>query len=264
MSKIIYGINPVLEALKSSPHLIEQIWLQRKTLSGKKYQILEKAKKLNIPIKLIYKEEFRPPKISPHINTQGVIAYLKDFPYSTLEEIVRNWEEKKEIPLVLLLDEVEDPQNVGSIIRSADAGGVHGIVIPKRRSCEINETVIKISSGSVFNLPIVKVNNLKQAISFFKKNNLWILGLTHKVSTLIYQLDLKLPLAIIVGNEARGIRASILEKCDFLAKIPMKGKIESLNVSIATAIAIFEILRKRYFSSQADLQSANTSFSTST
>jgi len=248
MSKIVYGINPVLEALKSSPHLIEQIWLHKQTLSGRKYQILEKAKKMNIPLKLISKNEFRPPKISPHINTQGVVAYIKDFPYSSLEEIVENWRKKKEIPLVVLLDEVEDPQNVGSIIRSADAGGVHGIVISKRRSCEINETVIKVSCGSAFNLPIAKVNNLKDAISFFKENNLWILGLTHKVETLIYQLDLKLPLAIIVGNEAKGIRTSILEKCDFLAKIPMKGKIESLNVSVAAAVAIFEILRQRYFS----------------
>ncbi len=247
MAQIIYGINPVLEALKSHPDLIEEIWLDKKTLSGKKYQILEKAKKLGISVKIISKSEFRPPKLAPHINTQGVVAYLTHFKYADLEDIVRNWEKKKEIPLVLILDEVEDPQNVGSIIRSADAGGVHGIVIPKIRSCKINETVIKVSSGSVFNIPIAKVTNLKHAISFFKEKNLWILGLTHKTDQVLYQLDLKIPLALIVGNEGRGIRKTILESCDFLAKIPMKGKIESLNVSIATAIAIFEVIRQREF-----------------
>jgi len=247
MSKVIYGVNAVLEALNSHPELIEEIWLNKTTLSGRKYQILEKAKKIGIPLKLISKPDFNPPKISPYINTQGVVAYISEFIYADLEDIVKNWENKKETPLVIMLDEVEDPQNVGSIIRTADAGGVHGIVIPKLRSCDINETVIKVSSGSAFNIPIAKVNNLKHAISFFKEKNLWIIGLTHKSDTSIYELDLKKPLAFIVGNEGKGIRKTILEKCDFLAKIPMKGKIESLNVSIATAIAIFETLRQRFY-----------------
>jgi 23S rRNA (guanosine2251-2'-O)-methyltransferase len=247
MSKAIYGINAVLEALNSHPELIEEIWLNKTTLSGKKYQILEKAKKFGIPLKLISKPDFKPPKISPNTNTQGVVAYISEFIYADLEDIVKNWENKKENPLVIMLDEVEDPQNVGSIIRTADAGGVHGIVIPKLRACDINETVIKVSSGSAFNIPIAKVNNLKHAISFFKEKNLWIIGLTHKSDTSIYELDLKKPLVFIVGNEGRGIRKTILEKCDFLAKIPMRGKIESLNVSVATAIAIFETLRQRFY-----------------
>jgi 23S rRNA (guanosine2251-2'-O)-methyltransferase len=247
MSQIVYGINPVLEALKSHPELIEEIWIEKKTLSGKKYQILEKAQKLGIPLKMISKTNFNPPKVGSHVNTQGVVAYLSRFKYADLEEIVENWERKGEVPLVLILDEVEDPQNVGAIVRSADAAGVHGIVIPKMRSCEITETVIKVSSGSVFNLPIAKVTNLKHAISFFKEKNLWIVGLTHKTDTVLYQLDLKIPLALIVGNEGRGIRKTILEACDFLAKIPMRGKIESLNVSVATAIAVFEVIRQREY-----------------
>ncbi len=247
MSKVIYGVNSVLEALRSHPELVEEIWINKTTLTGKKYQIIEKAKKFGIPLKIISKSEFRPPKVSPHLNTQGVVAYLSNFLYADLEDIVKNWEEKNEVPLVLMLDELEDPQNVGSIIRSADAGGVHGIVIPKLRSCDINETVIKVSSGSAFNLPIAKVKNLKNAIAFFREKGLWIIGLTHKTETSIYELDLNQPVAIIAGNEGRGIRPSILEKCDFLAKIPMKGKVESLNVSVATAIAIFEVLRQRSY-----------------
>ncbi len=248
MSKIIWGINPVLEALKSSPELVEEIWIENKSLYGKKYQIVDKAKKLEIPLKLVSSEKFKPPKVPPQVNTQGVVAYLSEFVYHSLEEIVEKWEKKGEIPLVLFLDEVEDPQNLGSIIRSADAGGVHGIVIPKRRSCEITSTVIKVSSGSAFNLPIAKVTNLKHAITFFKEKGLWIIGLTPHVQTSIYELDLTQPLALMVGNEHRGIRKSNLELCDFLAQIPMKGKIESLNVSVATAIAIFEILRQRFYS----------------
>ncbi|QER41613.1 23S rRNA (guanosine(2251)-2'-O)-methyltransferase RlmB [Thermodesulfobacterium sp. TA1] len=242
MNFLIYGINPVLEALKSNPKSIEKIWLEKKSLSGKKHQILEKAKKLGIPVKV---SENPPPKVPPHISTQGVVAYLLTFGYADLEDIVANWEKRKEVPLVVLLDEVEDPHNVGAIIRSADAAGAHGVVIPKVRGCEVTETVVKVSSGAVFNLPITKVTNLKHAIKFFKEKGLWVLGLTHKADQSIYRLDLKIPLVLIVGNEGRGIRPGILEQCDFLAKIPMKGKVESLNVSVATAIALFETLRQR-------------------
>lgn len=241
---VIYGINPVLEALKNSPQLIEEIWIERKTLSGKKYQIVEKAKKLNLPLKIT---DARPPKVPPQVNTQGVVAYIRDFPYADLEEVVKNWERGEEIPLVVMLDELEDPHNVGAIIRTAEAVRAHGVIIPKVRSCEITETVVKASSGAVFNLPIVKVNNLRKAIEFLKERGLWILGLTHKTEKTIYELDLNIPLGVVVGNEGRGIRRGILEACDFLGKIPMRGKIESLNVSVATGIALFEVLRQRHY-----------------
>ncbi|AIH03502.1 MAG: RNA methyltransferase, TrmH family, group 3 [Thermodesulfobacterium sp. 37_54] len=242
MTSFIYGINPVLEALKNNPQSIEKIWFDKNRLSGKKYQILEKAKKLGIPVKI---SEKLPPKIPAHLNTQGVVAYLLTFNYADLEDIVANWEKRSEVPLVVMLDEVEDPHNVGAIIRSADASGVHGVVIPKVRACEVTETVAKVSAGAVFNLPIAKVTNLKHALQFFKEKGLWVLGLTHKAEKSIYQLDLKIPLVLIVGNEGKGIRPGILEQCDFLAKIPMKGKVESLNVSVAAAIALFETQRQR-------------------
>lgn len=248
MPKVIWGINPVLEALKSSPELIEEVWIENKNLFGKKYQIIERAKKLEISLKLVPSEKFKPPKIPPQINTQGVVAYLSEFIYHSLEEIVENWKRRGEVPIVLLLDEIEDPQNLGSIIRSADAGGVHGIVIPKRRSCEVTGTVIKISSGSTFNLPIAKVTNLKHAITFFKERGLWIVALTPHAKNSIYEVDLTQPLVLVVGNEQRGIRKSNLELCDLWVQIPMRGKIESLNVAVATAVAIFETLRQRFYS----------------
>lgn len=242
MTSFIYGINPVLEALKNNPKSIEKIWFDKYRLSGKKYQILEKAKKLGIAVKV---SEKLPPKVPTHLNTQGVVAYLLTFNYADLEDIVANWEKRGEVPLVVMLDEVEDPHNVGAIIRSADALGVHGVVIPKVRACEVTETVAKVSAGAVFNLPIAKVTNLKHALQFFKEKGLWVLGLTHKAEKSIYQLDLKIPLVLIVGNEGKGIRPGVLEQCDFLAKIPMKGKVGSLNVSVATAIALFETQRQR-------------------
>ncbi|MFN3568334.1 MAG: 23S rRNA (guanosine(2251)-2'-O)-methyltransferase RlmB [Caldimicrobium sp.] len=245
MSKVIWGINPLLEVLKTQPHLIEEIIFEKKTFSGKKFQILEKAKKLNIPIKFYIKEPFCPPKVPKEANTQGVVAYLKEFHYASLEEIEERWVKKQELPLVVALDEVVDPQNVGSILRVSDALGAHGVILQKHRACEITSTVIKVSSGSAFHLPVVQVKNLKEAINFFSKKGLWIIGLSHKTEMPIFELDLRVPLLIIAGNEAKGIRPSIIEKCDFLAKIPMLGKIESLNVAQATAIALYEVLRQR-------------------
>ncbi|MGC9109617.1 MAG: 23S rRNA (guanosine(2251)-2'-O)-methyltransferase RlmB [Caldimicrobium sp.] len=245
MSKVIWGVNPLLEALEQAPDLIEEIILEKKTLSGKKYRILEKAKALGIPVKSWERDTFSPPKVPPKANTQGVVAYLREFNYAELEDIERNWLSRGEIALVLALDEVQDPQNVGSIIRLSDAFGVHGVIIPKHRACQVTGTVVKVSAGSAFNVPIARVKNLKEALEFFHEKGLWILGLTHRAEKNIFEIDLTLPLLIIAGNEEKGIRPSILERCDFLAKIPMVGRVESLNVSQATGIALYEVLRQR-------------------
>ncbi|PMP63406.1 MAG: 23S rRNA (guanosine(2251)-2'-O)-methyltransferase RlmB [Caldimicrobium thiodismutans] len=245
MSKVIWGVNPLLEALEQAPDLIEEIILEKKTLSGKKYRILEKAKALGIPVKFWERDAFSPPKVPPKANTQGVVAYLREFNYAELKEIEANWLSKGEIALVLALDEVQDPQNVGSLLRLSDAFGVHGVIIPKHRACQVTGTVVKVSAGSAFNVPIARVKNLKEALEFFQKRGLWILGLTHRAEKNIFELDLTLPLLIIAGNEEKGIRPSILERCDFLAKIPMVGRVESLNVSQATGIALYEVLRQR-------------------
>ncbi|MGC8872506.1 MAG: 23S rRNA (guanosine(2251)-2'-O)-methyltransferase RlmB [Caldimicrobium sp.] len=245
MSKVIWGVNPLFEALKQAPDLIEEIIFEKKTLSGKKYRILEMAKALGIPIKFWERDTFSPPKVPTKANTQGVVAYLREFNYAELEDIERNWLSRGEIALVLALDEVQDPQNVGSLLRLSDAFGVHGVIIPKHRACQVTGTVVKVSAGSAFNVPIARVKNLKEALEFFQKRGLWILGLTHRAEKNIFELDLTLPLLIIAGNEEKGIRPSILERCDFLAKIPMVGRVESLNVSQATGIALYEVLRQR-------------------
>lgn len=245
MTKVIWGINPLLEALKNHPEFIEEIIFEKKTLSGKKFQILEKAKKLNIPIKFYTREPFCPPKVPKDSNTQGVVAYIREFLYADLEDIEANWSKKGELPLVLALDEVMDPQNVGNILRVADGLGVHGVILQKHRACEVTSTVIRVSSGSAFNLPIVLVKNLKEALDYFSKKGVWILGLSHRADRFIFELDLKVPLLVIVGNEEKGIRPSVMERCHFMAKIPMRGKVESLNVAQATGIALYEIVRQR-------------------
>ncbi|MCS7149506.1 MAG: 23S rRNA (guanosine(2251)-2'-O)-methyltransferase RlmB [Caldimicrobium sp.] len=247
MSKVIWGINPVLEALKSKPDQIEEIIIEKRHLKGRVYQILDRAKKEGIPFKIYTKEPFAPPKIPPQVNTQGVVAYLREFHYATLEDIESNYINSGETPIVIALDEIEDPQNLGAILRLADASGSHGVIIPKHRSCQITGTVVKVSAGSAFNLPISQVTNLKEALLYFKERNLWVIGLSHRAEKTIYDVDLQIPLIAIAGNEERGIRPSILDKCDLLVKIPMRGKVESLNVSQAIGIFLFEVIRQRYY-----------------
>ncbi len=247
MVEPIWGVNAVLEALKRKAEKIEEIYIDRKHLSGKVYQILERAKKFNIPVKISTKETFSPPKIPPNVKTQGVVAYLSEFPYASLEEIEERFTKAKEKALIVMLDEIEDPQNVGAILRVSDAVGAHGIIIPKHRGCEITGTVVKVSAGSAFNIPIAKVKNLKEAINFFSKRDVWIVGLTHHAEMTIYDLPGDLPLLLIAGNEERGIRPTILERCNFLVRIPMRGLVESLNVAQAVGIALYEITRQRYY-----------------
>jgi len=244
---IIWGINPVLEAIKENHQKIERIILFKRALAGKVYRVLELAKKHDIPIKIVDDPSFHPPKVPPQANTQGVVAYLSEFQYSSLEDIEKAWTDTKETPLVVALDGVTDPQNLGSILRASVSLFAHGVVIPKHRACEVTGTVIKASSGGAFKIPIAKVTNLKHAISHFKKLGLYVLCLTHKTETPIFELDLSIPLVIIAGSEGSGIRPSLLKECDYLGKIPINPTMESLNVSQAVAIALYEVNRQRGF-----------------
>ncbi len=245
MAKAIWGINPILEYLRHAPEKIEEIVISKKELRGKVHQIVEKAKKLGLPVRI--KKDFAPPGIPPEANTQGVVAYLKEFDYAELEELFRRAKEKGEKPLFLALDEITDPQNLGSLIRSAVAAGAHGIIIPKHRAAGITGTVVKVSAGAVSHIPIHQTKNLGRLLEDLKERDLWIAGLDARAGSTIYQLDLDLPLTWVVGSEGKGLRPSIREKCDFLAAIPMRGPLDSLNAAIAGAIALFETIRQRYY-----------------
>ena len=178
-------------------------------------------------------------------NYQGVIAVVPPFEYSDVEDILNLAKERNEDPFVVILDGIEDVHNLGSIIRTAETAGVHGIVIPKRRSAMVNATVNKVSAGAVEHMKIARVNNINETIKELKDAGLWICGTDINTNTYYNQQDLKGPIAIVIGSEGFGISRLVKENCDFLVKIPMKGKVQSLNASVSAGIVIYEVVRQR-------------------
>jgi 23S rRNA (guanosine2251-2'-O)-methyltransferase len=238
---IIIGRKPVLEALNSNEE-IEQVYL----LFGQQGNIINAirvaAKKRGIKCNQIPLERFR--TYAPSQNAQGVVALKQDFKFSSLDEILSS-AKKSSPPLILILDEIQDPHNVGAILRSAECSGVNGIILTKHNSTTITSTVTKVSAGATEHLKICQVNNLSQTIDELKEKGFWIVGSSLENAKNYTEVDYKIPIALIVGNEEKGIRKLTASKCDFLVKIPMSGKIQSLNVSVATGILLFEILRQR-------------------
>ena len=238
---IIIGRKPVLEALNSNEE-IEQVYI----LFGQQGNIINAirvaAKKRGIKCNQIPLERFR--TYAPSQNAQGVVALKQDFKFSSLDEILSE-SKKTSLPLILILDEIQDPHNVGAILRSAECSGVNGIILTKHNSATITSTVSKVSAGATEHLKICQVNNLSQTIDELKEKGFWIVGSSLENAKNYTEGDYKIPIALIVGNEEKGIRKLTASKCDFLVKIPMSGKIQSLNVSVATGILLFEILRQR-------------------
>ncbi|MCB0752549.1 MAG: 23S rRNA (guanosine(2251)-2'-O)-methyltransferase RlmB, partial [Ignavibacteriae bacterium] len=177
-------------------------------------------------------------------NTQGIIAVKNEFNYSQIDEILID-AEKSEFPLLLLLDSIQDPHNLGAIIRTAECAGANGIIITTKNSASVNNTVEKTSAGATSHIKITQANNLVNTIEILKQSGYWIVGSKLGNSQNHTSIDYKQPIAIVVGNEEKGIRHLVAEKCDFLAEIPMKGKIQSLNVSVATGVLLFEVLGSR-------------------
>jgi 23S rRNA (guanosine2251-2'-O)-methyltransferase len=238
---IIIGRKPVLEALNSNEE-IEQVYI----LFGQQGNIINAirvaAKKRGIKCNQIPLERFR--TYTPDKNAQGVIALKQDFRFSSLYKIL-SIAKKSTLPLILILDEIQDPHNVGAILRSAECCGVDGVILTKHNSATITSTVTKVSAGATEHLKICQVNNLSQTIDELKEKGFWIVGSSLENAKNFTEVDYKIPIALIVGNEEKGIRKLTASKCDFLIKIPMSGKIQSLNVSVATGILLFEILRQR-------------------
>ena len=238
---IIIGRKPVLEALNSNEE-IEQVYI----LFGQQGNIINAirvaAKKRGIKCNLIPLERFK--TYSPSQNSQGVIALKQDFKFSSLDKILSD-AKKTSLPLILILDEIQDPHNVGAILRSAECSGVNGVILTKYNSATITSTVTKTSAGATEHIKICQVNNLSQTIDELKEKGFWIVGSSLENAKNYTEVDYKISIALIVGNEEKGMRKLTASKCDFLVKIPMSGKIQSLNVSVATGILLFEILRQR-------------------
>jgi len=238
----IYGRKPILEAIKSDED-IEVIYVAFGQHGEIINQIFSAAKKRGIKITQLSSDKFQ--KLAEEENTQGVIAFKSAQKYYELNELIDE-SKKNVLPFLLLLDSIQDPHNLGAILRTAECAGVNGVIITTNQSAPITDTVEKISAGAVSHLKICKVKNLVQAIQQLKKEGFWIVGSHLTADSKNYtELDYKMPLALIVGNEEKGIRKLVAENCDYVVKIPMKGKIDSLNVSVATGILLFEINRQR-------------------
>ena len=237
----IFGRKPVLEALKSKAD-IDQIYIQYGLQGSIVDHIKQLAKKNNVKLSQISPQKFN--QLTEDKNTQGIIAVKNEFNYSQIDEILID-AEKSEFPLLLLLDSIQDPHNLGAIIRTAECAGVNGIIITTKNSASVNNTVEKTSAGATSHIKITQANNLVNTIEILKQSGYWIVGSKLGNSQNYTSIDYKQPIAIVVGNEEKGIRHLVAEKCDFLAEIPMKGKIQSLNVSVATGVLLFEVLRSR-------------------
>lgn len=179
------------------------------------------------------------------VQHQGVIAQAAAFRYAEIEEILEAARSRNETPFILLLDEIEDPHNLGSILRTAECTGVHGVIIPKRRAVGLTATVSKTSAGAAEYVPVARVTNLAQTIDRLKEEGIWIAGTDVSAKQEIYSMKFDMPLAVVIGNEGKGIGRLIKEKCDFLVKLPMKGQLNSLNASVAAGVFMYEVVRQR-------------------
>jgi 23S rRNA (guanosine2251-2'-O)-methyltransferase len=243
MSAKIYGRKPVLEAIRSGNRAITHVYLLQGSRDGVLDQIESHAKARGIPIDL--ETRHRMDTMAGNDHHQGVIAVAENYQYSELQDLLDIARVRNEPAFILLLDEIEDPQNLGAILRSADAAGVHGVVIPKHRAAEVNATVLKASAGAAEHVNTVKMTNLNEAIRLLKEANVWVVGTDGEAKKNFYEYDYRQPVALIIGNEGNGLRRLVKENCDELVKIPMAGQMSSLNASVAAALVLFEVTRQR-------------------
>lgn len=241
-NNIIEGRNPVMEALRSGRD-IEKILISKGNKEGSIKKIMAMAKENRVFIQYVDKNKIN--QISTSGAHQGVIAYVAAYKYHELEEILDAARSKEEDIILIILDEITDPHNLGSIIRTADAAGVHGVIIPKRRSVGLTAAVAKTSAGAIEYVPVTRVTNLSRTIDYLKEQGIWVVGADMDGEKLHYDSDLAGNIAFIIGSEGKGISRLVKEKCDFLVKLPMKGRVSSLNASVAASILMYEALRQR-------------------
>ena len=237
---IVAGRNAVMELLKSEKD-INKLYIEHGERHGSINEIIAKAKEARVVLVEVDKSKLD----QMAENHQGVVAVVPPFNYSEVEDILECANEKGEAPFILILDGIEDPHNFGSIIRTAETAGVHGIIIPKRRNVQVNSTVVKVSTGATSYVKIARVNNLNDTIRKLKDAGLWVIGTDGDANTMYYNQDLKGPLAIIIGSEGYGMSKLVKENADILIKIPMKGQITSLNASVSAGIVIYEAVKQR-------------------
>ena len=242
----IEGRNSVLELLESGKD-INKIFVTRGEKHGSINKILAIARERKIIV--VEKDKRQMDEMAQEENYQGVIAIVPPFEYVEIEDILNTAKEKNEEPFILILDGIEDPHNLGSIIRTAETAGVHGIIIPKRRAASVNSTVNKASAGAVEHMKIARVTNITDAIEELKEAGLWICGTDINAEKYYYNQDLTGPLGIVIGNEGKGISEKVKNNCDFNVKIPMRGKVTSLNAAVSTGIIVYEAVKQKIIKS---------------
>ena len=237
----IEGRNAVLEAFRSGKS-IDKLYVLDGCQDGSVRTIVREARKKDTILNFVTRE--RLDQISETGHHQGVIAVAAAYSYSTVEEILQKAREKGEAPFLILLDNIEDPHNLGAIIRTANLAGAHGVIIPKRRAAGLTPVAARTSAGAIYHTPVAKVTNLAAVMEELKKEGLWFVC-ADMDGTPMYQLDLKGPIGLVIGNEGEGVSRLVKEHCDFVASIPMKGDIDSLNASVAAGVLAYEIVRQR-------------------
>lgn len=239
---VLVGRNAVTEALKSGRG-INKLWIASGDREGSVAEIAALAKERGIVVQ--YVERVKIESLAGGHRHQGVLAYVAPVPYAELDDILKAAEEKGEAPFLVLLDELEDPHNLGALLRTADATGVHGILIPKRRSVSLNATVAKTSAGAVEYVPVARIGNIAQTLKKLKEKGFWVAGADMDGEKAYYEADLTGPLVLVVGSEGRGMSRLTKEACDFIVSMPMVGRINSLNASVAGSILMYESMRQR-------------------
>ena len=236
------GRNPVLEALRSG-RPISKIYISAGEHQGSIREIIALAKEKEIPVQTT--EAAKLDSMSLGVRNQGVVAMVSPVAYSSVDEMVALAESRREKPCLVLLDQLKDPQNLGAVLRTVDAAGAHGVLIPQRRSCQLSAAVAKASAGAIEYVKVAQIGNVAQTLTELKKQGFWVIGTDAAEGSSYYDVDLTGPVVIVIGDEGEGMARLTRERCDSLVQIPMHGKVQSLNASVASAILLYEMLRQR-------------------
>ncbi|MGG1555997.1 23S rRNA (guanosine(2251)-2'-O)-methyltransferase RlmB [Paenibacillus ferrarius] len=239
---IIGGKHSVMEALRAG-RSINKIWIAENAQKQFAGPIVAEAKNLGILVQFTDKRKLD--QMAEGLQHQGVVAQVAAYEYVEVEDILAKAKALGQDPFILILDEIEDPHNLGSILRTADCTGVHGVIIPKRRSVGLTATVSKTSAGAVEYVPVARVTNIAQTIEQLKEQGVWVAGTDVTAAQDVYKANFNMPIALVIGNEGKGVGRLIKERCDFLVKLPMAGHVNSLNASVAAGVLMYEVVRQR-------------------
>ena len=243
MSEYIVGRNPVIEHLQRGTQVIEKIWIAKGYTHSRIRYIVTMAEKAGVPIKHCPRRELD--RLEPSVPHQGVIAFVSPTRYNDLSSILAKIERSEHNALLVVLDNIQDPRNLGAILRTAEAVNADAVIIPKNRAVGITAAVHKASAGASAYVPIVKVPNIAHTVDTLKNRGIWVAGAAEEASCSYTDADFRVPLCLVLGSEGKGLRRLVKQKCDYLVHLPMLGKIDSLNVSVATGVLLYEVIRQR-------------------